>query len=233
MSCDSCFYVRNHWPCNILASWQSPCLLERRRISMVKHNHYKYTLVFVPFRFWRLYFKHRQNFQSRKIVSQPENMPKSHEIVNPSRQSMYRKQLQFFSYFYVNEQGNLCDCKLWRVLVSSVEVQNAVSCFSFWVQIGFEEESSKWRHSTGIDFAPTPTSSCLKITLLPKVTTPEGTTEKTEAADTGLTLQTNHLPHMWFCTYEMFLSVNIQVVNDERGSLKDYLSTLETFQLPF
>jgi hypothetical protein len=144
---------------------------------------------FVPVSFWEPYFKHRENLLAKTIMSLPENTHKCHEIVRHAWQSIHRKKLRFFFYFfYVNDPGISWEYKLWSESVSSAEVWNAGCCCSSWVQDGFEEESLRQRHRKRTHFRLSLMPTYLRMTFLHEVTmTIKRTTEKTQAAHTGLT----------------------------------------------
>jgi hypothetical protein len=65
------------------------------------------------------------------------------------------------------------------------------------MQSGFEEKTSRLRHSTGNDFRLTLTPTYLKMTSDPEaVMTLKQITGKTQTADTGLTLHNPDLLQM-------------------------------------
>jgi hypothetical protein len=57
--------------------------------------------------------------------------------------------------------------------------------------------------------------------------------EKTQAADTGLTIHVLDLLCLWYCTCEMFLSVIVYMSHDQRDRLELYWFTLQQFFVAF
>jgi hypothetical protein len=116
-------------------------------------------------------------------------------------------------FFCLSDPGISWEYKLWSELVSIAKVENADSCSSFWVQGNFEEETLRWRYSTGTYFELTLMPTYLKMTFLCKVTvTLKRMTWKmgcrywTDATETWLFAHVilhlwNVLVLMYYCSY--------------------------------